>query len=385
MAQQSATLREQLEANYDKIVAPPETQETRVETVVAETRTPEAPTGGTAETEKAETRTAEERARDEAGRFTKPEAKPEAKPASKVAATEAKPSQVAQIEKLGVKRPDSWKKELWPIWDKLDAGESLTREERKQFMEYLPEREGQYLKGVSAYKAEWDRAKPLLDALTPYQQMMQASNLKPEQFITALANTHQTLSSGTAQDKLRAFARFAQDYQIPVHELFIQGEDGKLYFNQAHLQEQQAKPVSVEEVKRQVLQEMQKGAWVKAIQDFATAANADGSKTYPHFEEVRKTMDGLLRSGLSKDLKGAYETALRLPEHLALYEASQKASTAAADAAKVKEDAERAARARAQVTQTKTSTPTGSTEAKGTKGLRASLESAYDTHVAGRI
>ena len=386
MPAQGATLREQLEDNYDKIIAPAQKeQEARIEAVESQT---EVKTEIKTDEVKTDTRTTEERARDEAGRFVKQEDKPAVKTEAKPAIQAGAPSKIQAapvVEKLGVKRPDSWKKELWPIWDKLDAGETLTREERKLFLEYLPQREGEYLKGVSTYKAEWDRARPLLEALNPYQEMIQANQLRPEQFVSALAATHQALTAGDAPSKLRAFAKFARDYQIPLQDLFVQGEDGKLYFNQQYLQREAPTAINAEEIKKQVLSELQGNAWRHAIQQFATAVDKDGKALHPHFETVRQTMDGLLKSGLSKDLAAAYEAALRLPQHSALFDAMQKETQAAADAQKQKEERERAERARANNLQPKTSTPTGSVDGTGKKGLRAALESAYDAHVTGRV
>ena len=291
-------------------------------------------------------------------------------------------------EKLGVKRPDSWKKELWPVWDKLDAGLPLTKDERKAYLEYQLEREGQYTKGVSAYKAEAEHAKRLIEAITPYQQMMQSQGIAPEKFISTLASTHQTLSSGSPQEKLRAFARFAQDYQIPLHELLIQGEDGKVYLNQQYFQApQQEAPGTIrpQDIDRAVDAKVQQYMLQRLVQEFVASKDASGNPLHPHFDEVRQTMDGLLRQGLAKDLQGAYDAALRLPQHASTFEAISEQKRKLEEEAKAKEEAEKAARARANAVSPKTATPTGSIPGAGKKGLRSVLEDSYDQHVTGRI
>ena len=125
---EAPTLRETVEAAYDSTVGAAETAATDAP-VVVETAAPGATTPA-ADTDAG-------RARDASGRFIEADKeKPTAAKPVKAPATAAAP-----VEKIGVKRPDSWKKELWPIWEKLDAGEALSREERKQFLEYLPQRE----------------------------------------------------------------------------------------------------------------------------------------------------------------------------------------------------------------------------------------------------
>ena len=369
---EAPTLRETVEAAYDSTVGAAETAATDAP-VVVETAAPGATTPA-ADTDAG-------RARDASGRFIEADKeKPTAAKPVKAPATAAAP-----VEKIGVKRPDSWKKELWPIWEKLDAGEALSREERKQFLEYLPQREGEYAKGVSAYKAEADHAKALRDAIAPYQPMLQQTGMRPEQFISSLANTHQTLTNGTPEQKLRTFAKFAQDYQIPLNEMLIQGEDGKVYLNQEYFKPQQPQGIAPEDVDKRVVTTMQKMMWANTVQNFVQARDKDGNPLYPHYEKVKGTMDGLLRAGLFPDLPSAYGGALRLPQHADLYEAEQKQLRDQQAAAKLKEEADKVARARANAASPRTSTPTASVDGGGKKGLRDTVEAAYDQHIGGRI
>jgi hypothetical protein len=363
---QEPTVREALEQAYDKVIAPevaPEAGADAAEVVVAER---------------------EQRARDEAGRFAKQEAKPEVKPEAK---PEAKPEPEVKAERFGIKRPDSWKKELWPIWDKLDSGQALTREEQKAFLEYIPHREGEYQKGVSTYKQEWENARPLLEAVTPYQPFLAQHKIKPEQFVAALAQTDQTLRFGTPQQKLATFVRFAQDYQIPLNEMFVKGDDGQVYFNQQYMQPQQqaSQGLTAQDVERLVGQRLQQAQIVAAVQQFKEAKDGEGKPLYPHFDEVRQTMDGLLRSGLATDLAGAYHSALRMPQHQSIYDAQQTAKREAEELAKKREESEKAERARQKAVSARTSSPTGPSGGNGKASIRELLEHAYDKHVTGRV
>lgn len=391
MTVQPATLREQLEENYDKIITPADTTST-----LADDTTSAAPAAAvdtaatTSEVEKPDT-TAGERVRDpETGRFVETKDDKKADPVKQTDKPATIKATVTTVEeKLGVKRPDSWKKDLWTLWDKLDAGQPLSREERKQYLEYINEREGQYTKGVSAYKAEADHAKALRAAIAPYEQMMASQGITPDKFIATLANVHQTLSSGAPQDKLRAFARFAQDYQIPLHELLVQGEDGKVYLNQQYFQTQQdaaqSGQVSPQDIDKLVDRKMQQMMLARVVQEFEQAKDAGGNLLHPHFQVLRQTMDGLLRSGVVRDLQSAHDMALKAPQHAELYVSVQEQDRKTKDEAKQREEAEKAARAKANAVSPKTSTPTGKVGDTGKKGLRAALEDSYETHVAGRI
>jgi len=62
---------------------------------------------------------------------------------AEAAAEEAKP----------VSRPSTWKKEYVQIWDKMEAGEQISKEDFTKFAEYAYQRESEYKKGVSTYKA----------------------------------------------------------------------------------------------------------------------------------------------------------------------------------------------------------------------------------------
>ena len=368
MEEPQVTLRETLESNFDSL----------------DKGEPEAPV-----TEKTD------RARDEAGRFAaKEEAKPEAKveaklePAPKVEAKpQPEPVQPAPEPVEAIKRPSSWKKEYWPVWDKLTKGEPLSKEEAVSLAKYNLERENDLVKGVSTYKAEYDRAKPIVEALAPFQPMMQSANLRPEEFVSRLAHAHQTLTYGDPQAKLKAFAQFVQDYQIPVHELLIQGEDGKVYFNQQYFKQEQQQPqgLTPEQVDQMLERKLAQNMWHQTIQSFVTATDDKGNPRYPHFEEVKATMDGLLRAGLAKDLPGAYERALRLPEHSHILEAQQRQQRETEEREKQRLAAEAAQRAKRDRVSVRSSAPTGMAHAeKSGKGLRELLSDGIE-EVTSRV
>lgn len=274
-------------------------------------------------------------------------------------------------------RPSTWAKDYWDHWDQIDP----------KLANYLHQREGEYARGVSTYKQEWDRAKPVLEALHPYQEMMQAANITPQQFIQSLAGTHQVLSGQDREAAKRAFVRFAQDYKIPMHELFVQGEDGKVYFNQTYFQQQEpAKPqgITADDVGKLVNKALAVEQLKQAVVNFTTERDHLGNPKYPHFQQVRQEMDGLLRASLAKDLPTAYDIALRMPQHAALYAQSQETLRKADEEAQAKATREAAERARANTVSPRNEAPQQLAHGKpnGT-GLRATLEAAANAHLGG--
>lgn len=271
-------------------------------------------------------------------------------------------------------RPSSWKKEMWEHYDKLDP----------KAAEYIHQREAEFAKGVSTYKQDFDRAKPLLDIVGQYEPFLRQHNLRPEQFVDALAKSDQTLRFGTQQQKLQTFARLATDYQIPLHEMLVQGEDGKIYFNQQYFQPQtqaqQPQGFSRDDADKLFQERLAQMQWVNAIQAFQAAKDDKGNPKYPHFETVKQTMDGLLRAKLAPDLETAYSKSLRM--HDDIWEAEQKSKQDAAQKAQQEAQAKQVAKAKAAATSVKSATPMAD-GAKATKGIRSSVESAVDAHSGG--
>jgi len=113
---------------------------------------------------------------------------------------------------------------------------------------------------------------------------------------------------------------------------------------------------------------------------------ADVSEKYPHYEEVKATMAGLLQSELAQDYPSAYEAALRHPRHADLYEQAQQQRTQQEQAAAAAKSQAVVNRARSQAVSVKTSTPSGAmTSANGNKSLRDQLSDAFDSATASRV
>ena len=283
-----------------------------------------------------------------------------------------------------IPRPQSWKKEMWPLWDKLNNGAPLTVQEARQLVEYNSQREREYQSGVSTYKTEWDQVRPIAEAMAQFAPLLQQHNIQPAQWITNMGHAHKLLATGTPEQKLSAFAKLVDDYKIPVESLFVQGQDGRLYRNPNIQQHQPPQPAQGQQpdVRDLVRQTLLEERTASEIQSFSTATDSSGAPKYPHFEAVKPTMIGLLQAEIATDLPDAYQQALALPRHSDIA-ASIRAETEKADAAqKAAEQAKLVARAKTNAISARPSTPSVSGEAKP-KGVRQAIESAWDTHVTG--
>lgn len=319
-----------------------------------------------------------ERARDEkTGQFAKGETKPKAPAAAPTAATVVP----AEAPRAHPKVPSSWKKDYHDHWGKLDPSVA----------DYILQREGEYAKGVSTYKNEWENAKPLMDALGPYQASIQALGMKPAQFVSNLASAHETLSRGSPESRLSTFMKLAQDYQVPVQQMFVRGQDGQVYFNPQLQQQHQAQAAQRSEtsqvnVKEQVRQEMAAVMGQQQIQQFSEAKDAQGNPAHPHFEAVKAKMALLLDAGEAQDLNDAYRKAIRLDD--ALWQTEQETKAKADEAARLESQRKAVAAAKAANVSTRTATPSSGADGSKSKGgsIRGALEDAYEQHVgAGRV
>jgi hypothetical protein len=313
---------------------------------------------------------------DATGRVHAPDGKFAAKVTETPADTPA-PEQVPQEAIAPVQalpRPSSWKKDYEAHWQKIAT-------ENPEVAKYIQEREGQFASGVSTYKAEYDRVKPLQDAIEPFKPLLQQHNIAPEQWIRNLGQAHQTLTFAQPVEKLNKFAELAQQYGVPA-KLVVQDAQGQwqFYTPQAAAQPQQPS-ITPETVEQMVAEKLAEREILSEVQKFQAAKDAAGNPKYPHYEVVRQTMVGLLQSNLAQDLDEAYNAALRHPRHADLYEQMNQQS----QQVQVQAKAQAAAKAKAKAVSVKSATPANTATANSGQGLRSKLEAAWAEHAEGRV
>ena len=202
-------------------------------------------------------------------------------------------------------RPTTWKKEYLNIWDKLEKNEPVSKEEFNKFAEYANQRETEYKKGVSAYKGEVDRIKPLENAIAPYRQHLQQQGINEIALIDNLVKSHFVLAQAPYEQKVQMFNRLAQDYGIQLNgnpqqtDPYIQQ-----LMNQLNTVNQE-----VGTIKNRYEQEEQsrlQGEINQALND---------TENFPYFELVREEMAQLLENGKAQNLKTAHDKAMwNVPE-----------------------------------------------------------------------
>jgi len=304
--------------------------------------------------------------------------KPEA--ATPSPSAEAKPAvPAATTAQAPIQRPSSWKKDMWPIWDKMTNGEQLSPQEARQVAEYNAQRESQFATGVSTYKQMAESAKPVLDAIAPFQQDLDANGIKAPDMVYRLMSAHKTLALGAPQQKLQLFAKLAQDYGIPIQALYDQNAQQQ-YLSQPHYQQPQAQaPQQAPDIAALVRQELQAAKTHETVQSMA----ADTQK-YPFFHYVRSDMAQLLDSLEATDLADAYEKALELPQH-AMLKGWQQPAAAPTSIQQQPANPQAVARAaRASAVSPRSATPAiAAAPDTGKQGVRSALSAAIAQHAGG--
>jgi pantothenate kinase-related protein Tda10 len=306
--------------------------------------------------------------RNEKGQFaSKQEEEPVAQASSIKEETEAEPEQAAEVEYTPtVARPTTWKKEYLPLWDKLDKGENLSPDEARKMLEYSTQRETEYKKGVSAYKAEADNARALTEAISPFVPELQKNGIHPAAWINNLGRAHMILSQAPYQQKVELFNKLAQDYGIDLNSAYS-GENTTQYQDPQSVALKQ----QIDYLNQQVQQvsswreQQEQSVLMNEIQRFSSDADK-----HPHFEVVREQMAQLLENGLANDLETAYAKAVRLNDEVWQTEQNRLLKQATNQASQ----AQRVAKAKAAAVSPKSVTPNtqaGATDKKDRRSLLA--------------
>jgi hypothetical protein len=263
-----------------------------------------------------------------------------------------------------LQRPSTWKKEYLPIWDKLTQGEQLTKEEAIKLAQYSNQRESEYKKGVSTYKAEADRAKELENAIAPFQAEFQQQGITPAAWINNLGRAHMILSKADHAQKVQVFQRLAQDYGIQLNQdgQFAAPPQVDAYtqqlMNQLNMVNQE-----VSTIKGRFQQEEQ-----ARLNNEIERVRSDVEK-FPHFDVVREEMAQLLELGKAQDLETAYKKAVRMNDDVWALEQDRLLKEAKQSTIK----AQQVAKAKAAAVSPKSVTPSGKVADTGDKKDRRSL------------
>jgi hypothetical protein len=279
-------------------------------------------------------------------------------PAESVSSDEPEETDEEPQEKIT--RPSTWKKEYVQIWDKMEKGEQISKEDFTKFAEYANQRESEYKKGVSTYKAEADRAKSYENAIAPFADNLARRGIQPTQYIENLVRAEQILSNAPYEQKVQVFQKLAADYGIQLNG----GQATQLdpytqqLMNQLNMVNQEVSSIKgrfAQEENQRLMSEIQK--------------YQSDTANYPHFDVVREEMAQLLELGKAQDLETAYKKAVRMNDEVWSLEQERLLKDAKQQAIK----AQQVAKAKAAAVSPKSVTPSGKVSEPGEKKDRRSL------------
>jgi hypothetical protein len=318
----------------------------------------------------------DEPARNEKGQFVaKDEAVAEETSIEAVAEDTAEPEQPEEQPEIGdIPKPTTWKKDLLPLWDKIAKGETLTKEESKKHLEYLNQRENEFKKGVSVYKAEAERAKALEEAINPFIPELQSQGIHPAAWINNLGRAHMVLTKAPYEQKVQMFHRLAQDYGVNL--------------NQSN-EPQQPVDAYTQQLMQQLYQVNQEVSTIKGRfeqEEQARLSNEiervrSNKERFPHFDMVREEMAQLLELGKAQDLETAYAKAVRMNDEAWKFEQEKLLKQATTQASK----ASQVARAKATAVSPKSVTPNGTQAKVEAKDRRSLLMAQMAEAESGRL
>jgi len=305
--------------------------------------------------------------RDEKGRFKSEESSEE---------TELVAEATDEVQEE-VKRPTTWKKEYRDVWDKMQEGKPLDKQEFAKFAEYANQREAEYKRGVSAYKAEADNARQLTEAIGPFVPELQAQNIHPVAWINNLGRAHMVLSKAPYAEKVQMFHRLAQDYGIQLNQ------DG------ISMPEQQYVDPYQQQLMQQLQATQQQVQQLSAIRDQEENARlnneinrvSSNKERFPHFDMVREDMAQLLERGLAQDLESAYAKAVRMNDEAYKLEQDRLLKSVSTQASK----AQQVAKAKATAVSPRSVTPSGQVKSTDAKDRRSLLMANLADAEGGRV
>jgi hypothetical protein len=318
----------------------------------------------------------DEPTRNEKGQFVaKDEAVAEETSIEAVAEDTTEPEQPEEQPESGdIPKPTTWKKDLLPLWDKIAKGETLTKEESKKHLEYLNQRENEFKKGVSVYKAEAERAKALEEAINPFVPELQAQGIHPAAWINNLGRAHMILSKAPHEQKVQMFHRLAQDYGVNLN-LSNEPQQPVDAYTQQLMQQLYQVNQEVSTIKGRFEQEEQ-----ARLSNEIERVRSDKER-FPHFDMVREEMAQLLELGKAQDLETAYAKAVRMNDEAFRLEQEKLLNNATKQASK----AQQVARAKATAVSPKSVTPNGTQAKVEAKDRRSLLMAQMAEAESGRL
>jgi hypothetical protein len=276
-----------------------------------------------------------------------------------------------------IKRPTTWKKEYVEVWNKMQEGKPLDKAEFAKFAEYANQREAEYKKGVSAYKAEADNARQLSEAIGQFTPELQQQGIHPVAWISNLGRAHMILTKAPYDQKVQMFHRLAQDYGVQLNQDALQMPEQAYVdpYQQQLMQQLQATQQQVQQLS--AIREQEENA--RLTQEISRVSS--DKERFPHFEMVREDMAQLLERGLAPNLETAYAKAVRMNDEAYKLEQDKLLKSANTQASK----AQQVAKAKATAVSPRSVTPSGQVSKSDAKDRRSLLMANLADAEGGRV
>ena len=195
---------------------------------------------------------------------------------------------------------------------------------------------------------------------------LQRKNIKPEEYISALARADQMLTHAPYEQKVQMFNQLAQSYGINL--------GGQVQPQDQLMQQLYTVNQEVATIKQRYEQEENSRLYNEIEK---VRSNAE---KFPHFDEVREDMAQLLENGIAKDLETAYTKAIRLNEDVWQKEQERLVKTATGQ----REKQMQVSKAKAKAVSPRSVTPTTMVATSDKKDRKSILEAQLN-ELGGRI
>ena len=276
-----------------------------------------------------------------------------------------------------ITRPSTWKKEYVEVWEKMKDGQALNKEDFVKFAEYANQRESEYKRGVSAYKAEADNAKSLVEAIGPFVPELQQQGIHPAAWINNLGRAHMVLSKAPYDQRVQMFHRLAKDYGIQLNSDSLQMPEQAYVdpYQQQLMQQLQATQQQVQQLS--AIREQEENT--RLMSEIERVSS--NKERFPHFDMVREDMAQLLERGIAQDLETAYAKAVRINDEAYKLDQDKLLRSASTQASK----AQQVAKAKATAVSPRSTTPSGQVSKTDAKDRRSLLMANLADAEGGRV
>lgn len=197
--------------------------------------------------------------------------------------------------------PKTWRKEVAASWASLPEPVRAEIHKREQDM----------YSGIEQYREGANFAWQVKGLFRPYEQVMQRAGIAPEQILPGLVEAHGTLSLGTEEQKLNLMGRLLRDYAIPVPKLLAQLTGGALADTEPFVDPQvKALRDELDSVKSRLSEQDNAAAQARQAEIRQTVSEFANDPKNVYFADLADDIAALIRGGVTKDIKVAYEKAL---------------------------------------------------------------------------